>query len=124
MGQVEKNLQEIINLLVDATKTIFERLKDGFQYMDLAALIPVLMQVEPAIKDADHAVNYLKDLTQEKRQDVINAVLEKMGDTSAEAREGVTRILDAAASNYMLVKWAMKKGSANQTSGETATTGS
>ncbi len=108
MGNVEKNFMEIVNLIVDAVKTVTEKLKDGFQYSDLVALIPVLMQIEPAIKDADHALNYLKDMTTEKRQDIINAVMEKLGsDANENLKEGVTRILDAAASDYMLVKWAM-----------------
>ena len=118
MGEVEKNFMEIVNLLVDGAKTIFEKLKDGFQYSDLVSLIPVLMQIEPAIKDADHALSYLKDMTPEKRQDIINAVLEKLGDASDKTKEGVTRILDATASNYMLITWAMNHATATDSTGK------
>lgn len=104
MAKVEQNLQEIIDLVANAITTAKERFADGFQYPDLFAFIPVFMQIEPAVKDAKHALNYLKDMTKEKREDVINAVVEKLGDHPG-IRDGATYILDFAASGYMLGKW-------------------
>lgn len=109
---IEKNLQEIIDVIANGIQTGIENLKDGFQYTDLFAFVPVLSQIPNAITDADHALNYLKDMDAQKRQDLIDAVVAKLNNENA--RETATRIIDAAAANYMLYLHLSKKA------GETA----
>lgn len=99
---VDKDLQEIIDVVAEGTTTLIKQLGDGFQYTDIFALIPVLSKIPEAIKDADHALNYLKDLTEEKENEVIAAVLAKLQDTSDKTKAIVKYLLRTLASIYML----------------------
>lgn len=112
---IAPDLQEIIDVLAESVTVGIKQLKDGFQYTDIFAFIPVLSKIPEAIKDANKAWEYLEDMTVEKRQDLIDAVVAKLQDASENARIWATRIVDAAASNYMLIKWIMTQASRGQT---------
>lgn len=103
MGEVEKNFGEISKVIVDFVKTAAENLSDGFQMRDLAPLLPVLFEIEPAIRDADHALAYLKDMTPAKRQDIINDVVAKIGKEHPKAQEWAAAVIDFLASGYKIV---------------------
>lgn len=113
MGNIDKDLQEIIDIIVESIITGKKQLADGFQYTDIFALIPVLSKIPEAVKDANKAWEYLQDMDDIKRQDLIDAVLAKLNDASEDARTWARRIIDALAANYMLAKMIMDKASAN-----------
>ncbi len=115
---LDKDLKQIIDVLAGGVETLIEQLKDGFQYTDIFALVPVLSQIPEAIKDADNAWNYLKAMDETKRQEVIDGVVEKLGD-NANVREGAERVMDAAASVYMLYLFAAKAKAAGSEEGGT-----
>ena len=99
---IDKDLQEIIDVVADGTTTIIEQLNDGFQYTDVFALIPVLSHIPDAIKDSNNALVYLKDMTEETENDVINAVMAKLQDTSEKTQNLVKFLLRTLANAYMM----------------------
>lgn len=99
---IDRDLQQIIDVVADGTTTLLEQLKDGFQYTDVFALIPVLSTIPEAIKDADNALVYLKDMTEEKENEVINAVMAKLQDTSEKTQNLVKFLLRTLANAYMM----------------------
>lgn len=109
MENIDKDLQEIIDIIAEAIITGKKQLLDGFQYTDIFAFIPVLSKIPEAIKDANKAWDYLQDMTDPKRQDLIDAVLAKLNDASEDTRMWARRITDSLASNYMLIKMIMDK---------------
>lgn len=105
------DLQEIIDLIAESIITGKKQLADGFQYTDIFAFVPVLSKIPEAIKDANKAWEYLQNMDETRRNDLIDAVLAKLKDASEETRTWARRIVDALASNYMLVKLIMDKAS-------------
>lgn len=102
MSNINQDLQEIIDTIASGVQTGIKTLADGFQYTDIFSFIPVFSQIPTAITGAENALSWLKDMTDEKKNDLITAVLEKLQDTSEETRNLVKRIVDALASDYML----------------------
>jgi len=101
---LEPNAQQIIDVLADAVKTGIKQFADGFQiWTDIPAFIPVFAQIPEAIKDADHALNYLKDMNEAKEAEVVDAVALKLGDSSPEVKEGARRMLRWLAETYMTI---------------------
>lgn len=102
MGNIDKDLQEIIDTIANGVQTGIKTLADGFQYTDIFAFIPTFTQIPTAITGSENALAWLKDMTDEKKNDLITAVLEKLQDTSEKTQNLVKRIIDALASDYML----------------------
>lgn len=102
MGKINQDLQEIIDTIASGVQTGIKQLSDGFQYTDIFAFIPVFSQIPAAITGSENALAWLRDMTDEKKNDLITAVLEKLQDTSEKTQNLVKRIVDALASDYML----------------------
>lgn len=103
---LEQNLQEIINVVADGVTTGIRQFKDGFQpWTDIPAFIPVFTQIPEAIKDANHALNYLGDMTEEKENEVVDGVVAKLGDASDDVKTGARRIIRWLAETYMTIKF-------------------
>lgn len=99
---IEKNLQEIIDVVAEGTVAVAAVLKDGFQYTDIFALIPTFSKIPQAIEDADQAWAYLKDLTEEKENEIIAAVLAKIPTAPVKTKQLVKFILRELANAYMI----------------------
>ena len=110
MGNVDKDLQEIIDIVAEGVETGIAKLADGFQYLDLLAFIPVLSKIPEAIADAGNALHYLQDMTEEKENDIVDAVAEKLGD-NPQVIGGARRILRLLAEGYMTAMFFSKKKS-------------
>lgn len=100
-SKIDKDLKEIIQIISQAVKTGMATLKDGFQLTDLAQLIPVLMGIPEAIKDADNAWHYIKEMTEEKEAAIVDAVAAELNDTSDNVKTAARRILRLLAEGYM-----------------------
>ncbi len=101
---LDKDLKQIIDVVAEGATTIIEEMKDGFQYTDIFGLVPVFSKIPEAIKDANNALKYLEDLTPEKENEVIAAVLEKLKDTSDKTKQLVTYLLRTLANAYLMYK--------------------
>ena len=98
---LDKDLKEIIDVVAEGVSTGIKQLADGFQYPDLFAIIPVLSKIPEAIKDADNALHYLKDMDEQKENEIVDGVVTKLGDASESVRIGARRILRLLAEGYM-----------------------
>ena len=99
---IDKDLKEIVDVVAEGTNAIITQLKDGFQYTDIFALVPVFSKIPEAIKDADNALHSLKSLTEEKENEIIDLVMSKLNDASEKTRNLVKFLLRTLASAYML----------------------
>lgn len=114
---IEKELQEIISTASNIAKTLIARLKDGFQPLpDIMALFPSLMSVPAAIEGNEQAWAYLKDLTEEKTDEVIDSIMTEIKETSEDAKAIVKHSFLIAANGYMLFLAAKKIGDKNNPS--------
>lgn len=118
MEPIDKDLQEIIDVIAEGVKTGIDNLKDGFQYTDIFAFIPVLSKIPVAINDAANALHYLRDMNEQKESDIIDAVVAKLGDEPG-IREGARRLLRALSSNYMLFMFFKERAAAKAADGTT-----
>jgi len=98
---IDKDLQQIVDVVAEGTQTLITQLKDGFQYTDIFAMIPVFSKIPEAIKDADNALHYLKDMTEEKENEIVDAVAAKLNDASENLKNGARRVLRLIAEGYM-----------------------
>lgn len=98
---MDKDLKEIVDVVAEGATALIESLKDGFQTMDIFALVPVFAKIPAAIQDANNALHYLKDLTPEKEEEIINLVLSKLNDASAKTKQIVTYLLRTLANAYL-----------------------
>lgn len=99
--KIDKDLQQIIDTVAGAVETGIKQLADGFQYTDIFAFIPVLSSIPEAIKDANNALHYLKDMSEEKEETIVQAVLAKLGNSSEKVQSLVRRVLRLLAEAYM-----------------------
>ena len=102
MGNVDKDLQEIIDVIAGAVKTAKEQLADGFQYTDIFAFVPVLSSIPTAIKGNENAWAYLKDMTEQKENDLVDAIVAKLGEDK-HIREIARRLIRTLSEVYMLI---------------------
>ncbi len=101
MNKVDKDLQEIIDVVAEGVTTGQTAFADGVQAMDAFAFVPVFSKIPAAIKDSKNALTYLKDMTEEKENDVVNAVAEKLGEASEFVKGAARRVLRLLAEGYM-----------------------
>lgn len=98
---LDKDLQEMIDVLFDGIATAFKQLKDGFQYTDIFAFVPVFSSIPEAIKGKENALAYLKDMTEEKENAIVDAIAEKLGDSSENVKNISRRIIRLLAEAYL-----------------------
>lgn len=98
---IDKDLQEIVDVVAEGTSTLIKQLKDGFQYTDIFAMIPVFSRIPEAIKDANNALHYLKDMDENRENEVVDAVAAKLNDASENLKTGARRVLRLIAEGYM-----------------------
>lgn len=103
MGNIDKDLQEIIDVISDGVQTTIKQLEDGFQYTDVFAFVPVLSNIPKAIEGNENAWTYLKDMTEEKENALVEAVAEKLNDYSEFVKTTARRLIRLAAEAYMTV---------------------
>lgn len=101
MSNVNQDLQEIIDVVAEGVQTGIDKLSDGFQYLDLFSFIPVLSKIPTAIEGNENAWAYLKDMTEEKENAIVDAVAEKLGNASDFVKTSARRILRLLAEGYM-----------------------
>lgn len=101
MAELDKDLQEIIDVVAEGVRTGQKAFADGVQAMDAFAFVPVLTKVPEAVKDAKNALHYLKDMSEEKETVVVDAVAKKLGDASELVKGAARRILRLLAEGYM-----------------------
>ena len=102
MGTIDKDLQEIIDVIAGTVKTATDQLADGFQYTDIFAFVPVLSSIPTAIKGNENAWAYLKDMTEQKENDLVDAIVAKLGD-NVHVRDIARRLIRTIAEVYMLI---------------------
>jgi hypothetical protein len=105
---IDKDLQEIIDLVAEGVQVSIKQFADGWQITDLFPFIPVLSKIPEAIKDAQNALNYLGDMNEEKETEIVDGVIAKLNDASDDVKEGARRILRALAEIYMTAKFFSK----------------
>ena len=98
---IDKDLKEIIDVVANTATTAIKQLEDGYQFTDLFAFVPVLSAMPEAIKDANNALNYLKDMTEEKEEEIYQAVIEKLGDIPEKTKYLIRRIIRLLGEAYM-----------------------
>jgi hypothetical protein len=102
--EINKDLQEIIDVTSNIVKTLIDRLKDGWQALpDLMAMFPPLMGIQMAVEGNANAWAWLFPLTDEKVDIVVDAVMAKLGETSPLLRSFVKHVLLIIAHGYMAV---------------------
>lgn len=101
MGNIDKDLQEIIDVVAEGVQTGIKQLDNGFQYTDIFAFVPVLGKIPEAIEDAENALHYLKDMDEQKENDIVDAVVAKLQDSSDKVKMAARRILRLLAEGYM-----------------------
>jgi hypothetical protein len=100
---IEK-LKATILLFVAVFNQAKEAAADGVQTMDLFSFIDELAQLPEAINNRDQVLAELNDLSVDERQEIIDAVKEKLNVTDEKAGEIVLNAIDTAAASYKLVR--------------------
>lgn len=100
--EINKDLQEIVDVTHNIVKTLIERLKDGWQMLpDLMAMFPPLMGIQMAVDGHANAWKWMFPLNDEKTNIVVDAVMVKLGETSPLIRSFVKHVLLTIANGYM-----------------------
>lgn len=103
-NQIDKDLQEIIDVVAEGVQTTMTQLEDGFQYTDVFAFVPVLSKIPKAIEGNENAWKYLADMDEEKENALVDAVAAKLGDASDFVKQTARRLIRLAAETYMTIK--------------------
>lgn len=103
MGKLDQDLKEIIDVIAGGIRTAKSQLANGFQYTDIFAFVPILSQIPTAISGNENAWKYLLDMNEEKENDLVNAVVEQLGDSSETIKVIARRLIRTLAEMYMLI---------------------
>ena len=81
-----------------------ESAADGFQPLDAFSFIDELAQLPEVIASKDQVLAELNDLSVDERQEIIEAVKQKLNVTDEKAQEIVANAIDTAAATFKLVR--------------------
>jgi hypothetical protein len=100
---IDKDLQEIVDVVAEGVSTGIKAFADGYQIADAFAFIPVFTKIPAAVDGAENALHYLKDMSEEKENAIVDAVTAKLNDASDKTREAARRIVRLLAEAYMTI---------------------